>query len=64
MKSLYTIYSQRLAGYLMTNGFPLLRLAENEKTNRNNFIFANTELLQDYIDRWKIEKLQNNKEEF
>ena len=57
MKSLYTIYSQRLAGYLMFNGFPLLRLAENEKTNRNNFIFANTELLQDYCIDTMIIKL-------
>lgn len=59
MKSLYTIYSQRLAGYLMMNGLPLIKLREDTKTGKNNFIFANTETLQDYINRWQIEKNKN-----
>lgn len=60
MKSLFTVYSQRLAGYLMMNGFPLLRLSENQRTGKNNFIFANNSMLQDYIDKWRIEKLRQN----
>lgn len=60
MKSLFTIYNQRLASYLMMNGFPLLRLTENRRTGKNDFIFANVPLLQDYIDRWQIEKLRQN----
>ena len=58
MKSLFTIYSQRLAGYLMLNGFSLIKMVENKQTGKNNFIFANTLMLQDYIDRWSIEKLK------
>ena len=58
MKSLFTVYSQRLAGYLMMNGLPLLRITENQRTGKNDFIFANTPLLHDCIDRWQIERLQ------
>lgn len=47
MKSLFTIYNQRLAGYLMMNGCPLLRLTENKRTGKNDFIFANVPMLQD-----------------
>lgn len=57
--SLITIYSQRLAGYLMLHGFVLLRLLPNETDNRNRFLFANTPALRDCIDRWNIEKLNS-----
>lgn len=60
-KSLYTVYSQRLAGYLMLNGFPLLKITPDSRTGKNNFLFANNEMMQDYIDRWQLEKMQNNK---
>lgn len=59
-KSLITIYSQRLAGYLMMNGFVLLRLLPNRTDNRNRFIFANSPALRDYIDKWQIYKLKGN----
>lgn len=61
MKSLFTVYNQRLAGFLMLNGFPLLRLTENQQTGKNDFIFANVPMLQDYIDKWQIERLTNKK---
>lgn len=61
MKSLFIVYNQRLAGYLMLNGFPLLRLSENKRTGKNDFIFANVPLLHDYIDKWQTEKLKLNK---
>ena len=59
MKSLFTVYSQRLAGYLMMNGFPLLKITENDKTKKNDFIFPNTPILHDYIDRWQIERIKS-----
>ena len=58
MKSMFTIYNQRLAGYLMMNGFTLLKLSENARTGKNDFIFANVPMLQDYIDKWQNEKLK------
>lgn len=58
--NLITIYSQRLAGFLMLNGFVLMRLLPNETDNRNRFLFANTLALRDCIDRWSIEKLKSS----
>ena len=59
--SLMTIYSQRLAGYLMLHGFVLIRLLPNETDNRNRFLFANTLALRDCIDKWQIQKLERMK---
>ncbi len=59
--SLITIYSQRLAGYLMLRGFVLIRLLANETDNRNRFLFANTPALKDCIDKWQIHKLEGIK---
>ncbi len=59
--SLITIYSQRLAGYLMLHGFVLIRLLANETDNRNRFLFANTPALKDCIDKWQIHKLEGIK---
>lgn len=58
--SLMTIYSQRLAGYLMLHGFVLLRLLPNQTDNRNRFLFANTPALRDCIDKWQIQKLKSD----
>lgn len=59
--SLMTVYSQRLAGFLMLHGFVLIRLLPNETDNRNRFIFANTPALRDCIDEWQIYKLKERK---
>lgn len=59
--SLITIYSQRLAGFLMLHGFVLIRLLPNETDNRNRFLFANTPALKDCIDKWQIHKLEGIK---
>ena len=56
-KNLFTVYSQRLAGHLMANGFPLIEMVKNKKTGMNNFLFANVPLLKEYIDRWQFTKL-------
>lgn len=57
----YLIYSQHLAGYLMMHGIPLIRTVPDKRTpNRNNFIFLNSEKLQDLIDKWQIDRLKNS----
>lgn len=55
----FTIYNPKLAAYLMTNGFPLLKVAKNSKTGRDCYLFGNTHLLHDYIDRWQLERANN-----
>lgn len=53
--TLFTVYNQRLAGYLMQRGFVLIALAPREN-RKNMFLFRNTPALHDAIDKWKIEK--------
>ena len=55
-KEFYNCYSQRLAGYLMLNGFVLMGIAPNEKyVNRNVFYFGKSAELdsavQDYLNQ-------------
>ena len=38
MKNLFTVYSQRLAGYLMMNGFPLVRIIQDNKTGKDDYL--------------------------
>lgn len=63
MKNLFTVYNQRLAGYLMLNGFPLLKLSENKRTGKNDFIFANVPILHEYIDKWQTEKIKQDQKQ-
>ena len=51
----FTIYNQRLAGYLMQHGFPLRFLVKREN-ERNKFLFDNTEALQAAIHQWDIDR--------
>lgn len=37
MNNIFTVYSMKLAGYLMQNGFPLLQIVKNSKTGKNDF---------------------------
>lgn len=60
-KSNITIYNQRLAGYLMYSGFPLIGMAQNKYDNstyhkKNVFFFVNSEELQNKIRDWKLMK--------
>ena len=49
-----TIYSQKLAGYLMQRGFVLIDMQEDIKpTGRNVFLFKNTPQLQSAIYEYK-----------
>ena len=62
MKNFFTVYSQRLAGYLMMNGFPLVRIVQDSKTGKDDYLFINSDLLHKYITRWQTEKNKNNSE--
>ena len=57
-KSNITIYNQRLAGYLMLNGFPLLGMEHNkfdtsQERKKNVFFFPNSDDLQVKMKEWK-----------
>ncbi len=54
--SVFTIYSQRLAGYLMQQGFTLIAMVKNDGSHYNNFLFANTDELHNAIAEWKNSK--------
>lgn len=56
--SLFTIYSMRLAGYLMQRGISLIDIAINDD-GRNVFLFRNTPALHDVMDRWMIQRAAN-----
>lgn len=56
-KSNVTIYNQRLAGYLMQNGFPLVGMAKNkydksEEHKKNVFFFVDSDDIQKRINEW------------
>lgn len=55
---LMVIHSQRLAGFLMMNGFRLIKLLLDESSNLNKFIFINSPALIDCMDSWQIQKLK------
>lgn len=54
MKKEYVIFNQRLAGYLMQQGFVLKRMEKSNKEgiDRNVFIFNNTEDLLQRINQY------------
>lgn len=53
----YTIFSQRLAGYLMLNGLPLVKLVpDNSGGSKNSFLFVNSAKLHDLMDKWTAER--------
>lgn len=55
--SLFTVYTQRLAGHLMQRGFVLIDLATN-RNGKKVYLFANSPALHDAIDGWMLEKAQ------
>jgi len=63
MNKEYIVFSLKLAGYLMMNGFVLKRV---EKSNRENstlnvYIFNDSENIRSVSDRYKKMKLNNIK---
>lgn len=60
---LMVIHNQRLAGFLMMNGFRLIKLLLDESSGLNKFIFVNTPALIDCMENWQIQKLKELKKE-
>lgn len=57
MKKEYIVFNQRLAGFLMQSGFVLKRMEKaNAETNRNVFVFNNTDDLLEKISRYNSTK--------
>lgn len=52
------IHSQRLAGFLMLNGFRLIKLLLDESSGLNKFIFIDSPALMDCMENWQIKKLR------
>lgn len=52
----YFIRSQRLAGYLMQKGFVLQGLKPDKDSNRNIFLFKNSDELLEKIQEYKTNK--------
>jgi hypothetical protein len=59
MKKEYVIFNQRLAGYLMMNGFVLKHMEKSDRNNKNIFFFNESEELFNKIKEFKI-TIQNN----
>lgn len=54
MKEIITIFSQRLAGYLMYQGFVLGGIRQDsEGSGRNLFFFKNSNNIQDVIKKYR-----------
>lgn len=54
MKKEYIIFNQRLAGLLMQCGFVLKRMEKaNDNSNRNIFVFNNTDDLIKKVNQYK-----------
>jgi hypothetical protein len=54
MKTEYVVYNQRLAGFLMMNGFPLKHMSEsNTGSNKNVFFFNKSDELFKKIKEFK-----------
>lgn len=53
-KETFTVFSQRLAGTLMSKGFRLISMSRNHKYPKKNvFVFPDSDLLRDAIDKYK-----------
>ena len=53
----YMVRNQRLAGYLMTNGFVLINMSEEiTGSGKNVFWFNNSDRLHNYIDKYFQER--------
>lgn len=56
-RNYYIIYNQRLAGYLMLNGFVLVAVLPHKNIpGRNVYRFCESPALHDAIDKWQIVK--------
>ena len=62
MKTLFTVYNPRCAGYLMMNGFPLRRITMDNKTGRRDYLFPNSEKLREHIEKWQELRVKTKQE--
>lgn len=54
---MFSIYSQRLAGYLMYHGFVLVGMRQSDDgSGRNVFYFNDSPQLQELINRYNTER--------
>jgi len=52
--NIYNCFSQKLAGFLLTNGFPIIGVKSDlKKTGRNIYLFQDSELLRAMISKYK-----------
>jgi hypothetical protein len=55
--NIYNCFSQKLAGFLLTNGFALQGLKSDLKnTGRNIYLFRDSELLRNAVSDYKTVK--------
>ena len=55
----YFVFSQRLAGWLMLQGFVLLDMREDKcNRSRNVYVFRESDALVKMVDEYKKRKLQ------
>ena len=57
---IYKVRSQRLAGLLMYNGFPLIRIERNKEDTHNTFLYNKSDRLLEIIEAYT--KKQNKGE--
>jgi len=51
---IYNCFSQKLAGFLLTNGFSLIGLKSDlKKTGRNIYLFQDSDLLRKAVVKYK-----------
>jgi len=52
--NIYNCFSQKLAGFLLTNGFAITGIKSDLKnTGKTIYLFQNSELLQNAISKYK-----------
>lgn len=52
---MFTIFNQRLAGYLMLNGFKLMSIEPNRKiAHFNTFLFEDSDKLRNAIQQYSL----------
>jgi len=52
--SVYNCFSQKLAGYLLTNGFSIIGVKSDlKKTGRSIYLFQDSDLLRRMISKYK-----------
>ena len=54
--NVYNCFSQKLAGFLLTNGFSIIGIKSDlKKTGRSVYLFVDCDLLRKAVSRYKIE---------